>query len=921
MARILLTMILAYWVGSLIILLLSLTWENKDLAFFLILGCILQMLPLYFLLRGNLSASNSITVGIYILFATLFATFGQGIHDYVLMAYPASIMFSGLTARRRGLIISTLLILAALAWLVFGEANGWYVIYEIQVPDWADLITTWILIVIASMAVYLLVSNLQEGLAQAKRELDERLRIEEALVSSQKLSQSTIDALASHVCVIDENGIILTVNQAWRDFAELNPPFPSDYWLGANYLAICDNASGKDSEESKIFADGIRAVIRGELSQFMLEYPCHAPHEQRWFIGRVRHFAVGGILRLVVAHENITERKQIENKSRENEKKYRAIIESSPIPYAINDDSQNITLLNSAFTRTFGYTLDDIPTLADWWSKAYPDSEYRQWVVSTWQAHLEKAKRDSAGFEAMEVNIYCKDGSMRIVLTSAASLMDSFREAYLIVLYDITERKRVEEKLKESEFQNRAIINSVPDLLLRINRDGAILEFHSPDSSMLYAPPEEFLNKKIADILPAQIAEPGMDAIERALNTNQVSIFEYQLELGGNLRYFEDRIVPLTNDQVLSVIRDVTERKHNEALLKVRLKILEFSESHLHQELMQKALDEICQFTNSSIGFYHFVEPDQQTLSLQAWSTRTLEEFCKAEGEGRHYSIEQAGIWVDCVRQRKPVVHNDYASLPASQRKGLPLGHAEIIRELVVPIFRDECIEAILGVGNKPTDYTERDVESVSYIADVVWEIVKRKQAEELLEVSNEQLHLRVAEVEQLQVELLEQAIRDPLTGLYNRRYLNETLSREIKLTTRNKKPLSIIAMDVDHFKKINDAYGHQVGDLFLIEIAKLIKKYARGSDFICRSGGEEFLMVLPSATLSIAEKRAETLRKKCARITILHEGKPLKVTLSLGVATYPDHGQEAEEVMIKADKALYKSKRSGRNKVTSWIE
>jgi diguanylate cyclase (GGDEF)-like protein len=178
-----------------------------------------------------------------------------------------------------------------------------------------------------------------------------------------------------------------------------------------------------------------------------------------------------------------------------------------------------------------------------------------------------------------------------------------------------------------------------------------------------------------------------------------------------------------------------------------------------------------------------------------------------------------------------------------------------------------------------------------------------------------------VAEVEQLQAELREQAIRDPLTGLYNRRYLNETLSREIKQTTRNKKPLSIIAMDIDHFKKINDRYGHPVGDLFLIEIARLIEKHARGSDFICRSGGEEFLMVLPGVTTTIAKKRAEMIRKKCAAITVMHEGKQLQITLSLGVATHPDHGQEAEEVIIKADKALYKSKRSGRNKVTGWSE
>ncbi|MBV5331937.1 GAF domain-containing protein, partial [bacterium] len=107
-----------------------------------------------------------------------------------------------------------------------------------------------------------------------------------------------------------------------------------------------------------------------------------------------------------------------------------------------------------------------------------------------------------------------------------------------------------------------------------------------------------------------------------------------------------------------------------------------------------------------------FVEPDQKTLSLQAWSTRTLEEFCKAEGKGLHYNVDKAGVWADCIKQGKPVIHNDYASL--TERKGLPPGHTEVTRELVVPVFRGRKIVSILGVGNKSTDYTEKDVESVS---------------------------------------------------------------------------------------------------------------------------------------------------------------------------------------------------------------
>jgi PAS domain S-box-containing protein len=169
-------------------------------------------------------------------------------------------------------------------------------------------------------------------------------------------------------------------------------------------------------------------------------------------------------------------------------------------------------------------------------------------------------------------------------------------------------------------------------------------------------------------------------------------------------------------------------------LIRVRLSLLEFAATHSLEELLQKTLDEVGVLSDSPIGFYHFVGKDQKTILLQAWSTRTVKEFCKAEGKGMHYGIDQAGVWVDCVRQKRPVIHNDYNSLP--HRKGLPEGHPPVIRELVVPIMRDGSVAAILGMGNKPTDYTPRDIEIVSYLADVAWAIIERKRAEEALRES-----------------------------------------------------------------------------------------------------------------------------------------------------------------------------------------
>jgi diguanylate cyclase (GGDEF)-like protein len=173
--------------------------------------------------------------------------------------------------------------------------------------------------------------------------------------------------------------------------------------------------------------------------------------------------------------------------------------------------------------------------------------------------------------------------------------------------------------------------------------------------------------------------------------------------------------------------------------------------------------------------------------------------------------------------------------------------------------------------------------------------------------------------VERLQEELREQVLHDPLTGLYNRRYLAEMLEHEIARTEREKESLSIIVSDIDHFKVINDTYGHQAGDRFLVEIAGLLKRFTRSSDLICRYGGEEFVLVFPGAAGDSAVQRAEEIRQKCAEVIIQHEGKDLSVTMSFGLAIYPDHGKNAEEIIIKADKALYISKQTGRNRVTVW--
>jgi diguanylate cyclase (GGDEF)-like protein/PAS domain S-box-containing protein len=178
------------------------------------------------------------------------------------------------------------------------------------------------------------------------------------------------------------------------------------------------------------------------------------------------------------------------------------------------------------------------------------------------------------------------------------------------------------------------------------------------------------------------------------------------------------------------------------------------------------------------------------------------------------------------------------------------------------------------------------------------------------------QVGLSIANI-RLREALRTQSVRDALTGLYNRRYLEEVLEREIRRAGRAAQSLGIVMLDLDHFKRFNDTYGHEAGDAVLRETAAFLLKNVRAEDFVCRFGGEELVVILPTADLEGARTRAERLRSKMRELTIMHQGKSLgMVTFSVGVAAFPQHGVSLKELMAAADAALYEAKRGGRDQV-----
>jgi diguanylate cyclase (GGDEF)-like protein len=164
---------------------------------------------------------------------------------------------------------------------------------------------------------------------------------------------------------------------------------------------------------------------------------------------------------------------------------------------------------------------------------------------------------------------------------------------------------------------------------------------------------------------------------------------------------------------------------------------------------------------------------------------------------------------------------------------------------------------------------------------------------------------------------LRHQAIRDPLTGLYNRRYMEESLERELRRAVRHHTTLGVMMLDLDHFKRFNDTYSHAAGDVLLRELGRVLQHYLRGEDIACRYGGEEFTLILVDAPLATVVQRANQIREAVKNLTVTYRGQSLGIaTASCGVAMFPDHGLSGEQLVHAADTALYRAKDEGRDRV-----
>ncbi len=307
------------------------------------------------------------------------------------------------------------------------------------------------------------------------------------------------------------------------------------------------------------------------------------------------------------------------------------------------------------------------------------------------------------------------------------------------------ERARIE--VEEGLSRYTDLYEFAPVGYMTLNHEGEIRQVNLTGARLLGLERSRLVGKRLAILIDAdsrsvfntffaKVFETGVkETCEVVVRPELASPFAVEFAATASAGGKECRVVA----------SDITARKRAEALMAIRLRLQEFASAHSPKELLQKTLDEVELVTGSRAGFFHYIEADQRTPSLQVWSTRTVSGFAAAQEKPRYYGIDPEGIWADCVRKRAPIIHNDYDKL--SNRKSPSDGHAPMIREVVVPIFRRNKMVAILGMGNKEANYTTEDVSTLSYLADMAWEIAERRRMEQ----EREELQLQLAQAQKME--------------------------------------------------------------------------------------------------------------------------------------------------------------------------
>ena len=633
--------------------------------------------------------------------------------------------------------------------------------------------------------------------------------------------------------------------------------------------------------------------------------PKHGPI--RDVLANIDYVDVNGKRVLLTSIYDITQYKQ---GGSELDKSYQALFKSVPVGITVTDVPGNVVISNNAVKELLGYTADDIQEM-----------NMRDFYYAPEDRHkLIELTKKLGNVRDFETNFRHKNGSKIPVLINTDSIEFNDQNNMLLTsIRDISNLKRVKDELMQERDFSNAILNIAATLIVVLDKKGMITRFNRSCERISGYTSEEIDGTYLWE---TNFFDPVItrDQIDRLLSDAHPTAYETTVVSKRGDRYFVSwTFAALRNpegniDYIIATGIDTTKRHQAEQELQEANKKLASWVRDL--QIRTEEMDKVNELGEQ-------LQSCQTIAEAYAISARYIKRVCP-NSSGALYAInasrdlaEAMQMWGDPPMTQQVfmplscwAIRRGRQHLVDEQHPGLLCGHItgpDTNRYLCVPLMVNGEAIGILHLCNIASDEPDRlEMDSKSYT----------EHKTQLITMIAEHIALAIANL-QLRDTLRQQSIRDALTGLFNRRYMEETLERELQRSQRENTSISLIMFDIDHFKRFNDQAGHDAGDALLRELGVYLRKDTRGGDIVCRYGGEEFLAVLPGASAEDAMQRAEQMRKDVSELLVYHLGQPLpKCTISLGVSVYPQNGQTSELLLKAADTALYRAKNEGRNRV-----
>ncbi|MGP8104839.1 MAG: diguanylate cyclase [Desulfobaccales bacterium] len=479
------------------------------------------------------------------------------------------------------------------------------------------------------------------------------------------------------------------------------------------------------------------------------------------------------------------------------------------------------------------------------------------------------------------------------------------------MMVEISERNQAEEALRDNEQKYRLLTATVPAVVFRGYRDGAVEFFDEKVAEVVGYEKEDFNSRlKWTDLIYPEDLEPAKAILRHALATNGYYVREYRFRhRDDRLIWIQERSQIVLNQQgkidyISGVFFDITDRRQSEEALRSSKEELTFTvqalEKRNYELTLLTEMGDMLQSCVSTVEAHGVIGNFlQQIFPEDAGAFSVI--------DGSRKLLKVVVVWGGIPITQEVFPKEECWALRTGRILGTSEHHAGLCHHPDAPRGVEFLCLPMVAQG---------DAVGVLRLQCRVSNPCMDESKRQLAVTVAEHINLALANL-LLRETLHHQSIRDPLTGLYNRRYLEEAMKREIYRAARNQSSLGLIMLDVDQFKQFNDRFGHDAGDELLRELGNFLMTKIRQTDIACRYGGEEFFVILPGTALATVVNKAKQLREKFKRLTIVYQGGILgRTTISLGVAAFPEHGITPKALIQTVDKALYKAKAEGRDRV-----